>query len=100
METETDLGLADRIAMTLGGGLILLGVVVLGILEALIGTSNPVPVTNDAGEVVAATTFPVELRTALIAAGLVVLGLYAALRLFAGVRGGVERGDGRYQTAD
>lgn len=74
---------ADKIAMALGGGLVLLGTLVMGTLETLIGDPNALPVTNEAGVVVAETTFDPELRAAIVLAGLVVFGLYAMYRLVA-----------------
>lgn len=37
-----DLPMADRIAMYGGGGLVVLGVVVIGLLEMLLGAGHPV----------------------------------------------------------
>jgi hypothetical protein len=62
----------DKLAMVVGGSFVLLGTVVLGTLDALIGNPSPIPVTNEAGQVVAATTVPVEVRAYLIALGLLV----------------------------
>jgi hypothetical protein len=70
--TMTDMTGVDKLAMIVGGSFVVLGTVVLGIVEALVGSPSPVPVTNEAGQVVAATTFPVEVRAALIALGLLV----------------------------
>ncbi len=58
--------------MVVGGSFVLLGTVVLGTLDTLIGNPSPIPVTNEAGQVVATTTFPVEVRASLIALGLLV----------------------------
>jgi ABC-type Fe3+-siderophore transport system permease subunit len=62
----------DKLAMLVGGSFVLLGTVVMGTVEALIGNPSTMPVTNEAGQVVATTTFPVEARAALIALGLLV----------------------------
>ena len=72
---------ADRMAMLLGGGLIVLGVVVMGFFEAILGTPNAMPVTNDAGKVTAATTFDPQLRGYIIAAGLVVWLAYVVYKV-------------------
>jgi len=83
--TMTDLTTVDRLAMLLGGALVVLGTVVLGILEALLGNPSPVPVTNEAGAVVATTTFPVEVRAYLIAFGMLVWLIAGVYKLIAGV---------------
>ena len=67
-----DITTVDKLAMIVGGSFVVLGTVVMGIVEALVGSPSPVPVTNDAGQVVAATTFPVEVRAALILLGFLV----------------------------
>ena len=65
----------DRLAMLVGGGLVLLGTVVLGIVEVLAGEPyGAAPVTNDAGEIIASPFVDPNLRT-----GLVILGLLALL---------------------
>ncbi|WP_066414469.1 hypothetical protein [Halorubrum aethiopicum] len=72
----------DRAAMALSAGLMLTGIVVLGLIEILAGQPySPVPITNDAGEVVATPLFDPTLRTAFVLAGIGVLGLYAAYRI-------------------
>ncbi|MBX0321624.1 hypothetical protein EGH21_01140 [Halomicroarcula sp. F13] len=72
----------DKAAMALSGGLMLLGIVGLGIVEILAGPPyGAAPVTNDAGEIVATPMVDPTLRTGLVVAGLVVLGLYAAYKL-------------------
>ncbi|WP_281195701.1 hypothetical protein [Halorubrum sp. F4] len=78
--TEPDI--IDRAAMALSAGLMLTGIVVLGVVEILAGQPySPVPITNDAGEVVATPLIDPTLRTGLVLAGIAVLGLYAAYRL-------------------
>ncbi|MBX0293719.1 hypothetical protein [Haloarcula nitratireducens] len=72
----------DKAAMALSGGLMLLGIVGLGIAEILAGAPyGAAPVTNEAGEIVATPMVDPTLRTGLVIAGLVVLGLYAAYRV-------------------
>jgi hypothetical protein len=70
----------DRAAMAISGGLMLLGIVVLGLIETLAGKPyGASPLTNDAGEVVATPMIDPALRTGLVILGLVVLlvwGLY------------------------
>ncbi|WP_254273949.1 hypothetical protein [Haloarcula marina] len=74
----------DKAAMALSGGLMLLGIVGLGVVEILAGAPyGAAPVTNDAGEIVATPMVDPVLRTGLVLAGLAVLGLYAAYRMMA-----------------
>jgi len=69
----------QKAAMALGGGLITLGIVVLGIVEILAGKPyGAVPLTNDAGAVIATPAVDPVVRTGLVLAGLAVLGLYGA----------------------
>jgi hypothetical protein len=54
----------------------------MGILEILAGQPySPVPITNDAGEVVATPLISPQIRTGVVLAGLAVLGLYAAYKI-------------------
>ncbi|WP_459192604.1 hypothetical protein [Halosimplex sp. J119] len=90
----------DRAAMALGGGLVLLGVVVLGLVETLAGPPyGAAPATNDAGEVIATPLVDPNLRTGLVIAGLLVLLVWQLYRM-AAVPGG-ETDDQRVDvTAD
>ncbi|MFB6154017.1 MAG: hypothetical protein ABEJ27_07175 [Halodesulfurarchaeum sp.] len=74
---EDQLDLADRIAMSLGGGLILLGVVGLGIIEILTGPPFGAVPTESAG----APSVPPDLRAWLVVLGVLVFGLYAIYRV-------------------
>jgi hypothetical protein len=68
-----------KAAMALSAGLMLLGIVGMGILELLAGAPySPVPITNEAGEVVATPLISPQIRTGVVLAGIAVLGLYAA----------------------
>jgi hypothetical protein len=79
---QHDIDTIDRVAMGLGGGLMLVGVVVLGLVEVLAGPPyGAAPVTNDAGEVVATPMVDPALRTGLVIAGLVVLFLWGLYRM-------------------
>ncbi|MGM0448339.1 MAG: hypothetical protein ACQERM_08835 [Methanobacteriota archaeon] len=72
----------DTAARALSAGLMLFGIVVLGIVEILAGEPySPVPITNEAGDVVATPLISPEIRTAFVLAGIAVLGLYAVYRL-------------------
>ncbi|QZP36388.1 hypothetical protein [Halobaculum magnesiiphilum] len=74
--------ITDKIATAFGAGLVLLGIVGLGLVELLAGKPySPVPLTNEAGEVIATPAIDPTLRTGLVLLGLVVLfvwGLYRA----------------------
>lgn len=74
------LGLADKIAMILGGGLILIGVVVIGFIETLVSPHSLEP-SSTTGDVIIHTAISPTLRAYLIALGLLVWGLYALYRL-------------------
>ena len=68
--------------MALSAGLMLLGIVGMGILEVLVGAPyGPVPLTNEAGDVIATPLFSAQLRTGVVLAGIAVLGLYAAYKI-------------------
>ena len=72
----------DRVSMLLGGGLVLLGIVVLGIVEVLAGEPyGAAPITNDAGAVVATPFVDPNLRTGLVILGLLVLLLWGLYRM-------------------
>lgn len=72
----------DKAAMAVGGGLMLLGVVVLGLIETMAGEPyGAAPLTNDAGEVVAMPLVDPNLRVGLVILGLVVLLLWGLYKL-------------------
>lgn len=76
----------DKVAMAVSGGLMLLGIVVLGIVETLAGEpygAAPIEETNEAGEVVN-TIYPAidpTLRTGLVILGLVILLLWGIYKI-------------------
>jgi len=71
----------DRLAMVLSSTLLLTGIVVLGVVELLDGAPyGAAPLTNEAGAVVAQPGIDPTIRTGLVVAGLVVLGLWAGYR--------------------
>ncbi len=75
--SENELPLADRIAMTLGGGLLLIGIAVMGFINVAGGAPH-VPVEEE-GTIVATPIVAPELRAIVVAAGLAVwfgYGLY------------------------
>jgi hypothetical protein len=72
----------DKAAMARSAGLMLLGIVGMGVLEILVGAPySPVPITNEAGEVVATPLISPQIRTGVVLAGIAVLGLYAAYKI-------------------
>jgi multisubunit Na+/H+ antiporter MnhB subunit len=93
---STDLDLADRIAMYVGGGLLLLAIPVAGLVTTLAGSTTPLYVYEtadgsgqvlapalapDGAEVVSAPLVDPNLRATLVLAGLLVWGAYGAYRL-------------------
>lgn len=89
----------DKAAMGLSGALITLGIVVLGIMEVIAGKPYaPVPLKNDAGEVVATPMIDPTIRTGLVLAGIAVLALYGLYKLVTPVER--ERTTGHETTAD
>jgi hypothetical protein len=79
----SDLTTADRIAMYVGGGLLLVGTVGIGILEMALG--SPHPVSGD-GQIVHDALIPIEIRSYIILLGLLTWGVYAVYKI--GVSGG------------
>lgn len=71
----------DKVAMYLSGGLLLLGVVVTGLMETLAG--QPYTPTDEQGNVLSSAVIEPNIRTALVVAGLLVLGTYAVYKLAA-----------------
>jgi hypothetical protein len=74
----TELSLADRLALYVGGGLIVFGVVVIGLVEMVAGSSHPV---SGEGQIVHEALVDIQLRSYIIIAGLVIWGLYAVLKV-------------------
>lgn len=64
--------------MYVGGGLLLFGAVVIGVVETLFG--SPHAVTGE-GQIVHETLVPLEIRSFIILAGLLVWLLYAVYKL-------------------
>lgn len=79
---DTDTTPIDTIAMGISGGLMLLGIVGLGIVEILAGEPyGAAPLTNEAGEVIASPAVDPNLRTGLVIAGLVVLMIWGVYKM-------------------
>jgi hypothetical protein len=88
----------DKAMLGLSGALTMLGVVVLGVVEILAGKPyGAVPMTNDAGEVVATPAVDPTLRTGLVLAGLLVLFAWGVYRMLA--TDGAAAGETRRTTA-
>lgn len=79
----SDLTTADRIAMYVGGGLVLLGTVGIGFVEMVLG--SPHPVTGE-GQIVHEALVPLAIRSYIILLGFLVWGAYAIYRVAAGGR--------------
>ncbi|MEF8801969.1 MAG: hypothetical protein V5A38_09955 [Halolamina sp.] len=78
---QSNINTIDKAAMLVSGGLILLGIVVLGLVETLAGKPyGAAPMVNDAGEVVATPLIDPALRTGLVILGLMVLLLWGLYR--------------------
>lgn len=92
-----DLTLADRIAMILGGGLMLLGTAGLGLIEVLAGPPFA-PVTGD-GAIASGAVFGPDLRAYLVVIGMLILGLYAIYRVIAPALGVQDTPEGRQSAS-
>lgn len=78
---QSNIDTIDKAAMAVSGGLMLLGIVVLGMVETLAGKPyGAAPMVNDAGEVVATPMIDPALRTGLVILGLMVLLLWGLYR--------------------
>lgn len=74
----TQLTTADKIALYGGGGLIILGVFGIGLLEMLFGAGHPV---DSEGQIEHDALIPIEYRSGIILLGMIIWGLYAIYRL-------------------
>jgi len=73
-----ELTIPDKIAMYVGGGLIVLGTVIIGLLEMLFGSGHPV---SGEGQIQHEALVPLEIRSYIIIAGLLIWGLYAVYKV-------------------
>lgn len=71
---------ADRIAMYVGGGLVVLGTLVIGLLEMFLGAGHSV---TGEGQIVHDALVPLQIRAYVIMAGLLIWGLYAVYKVLA-----------------
>jgi protein-S-isoprenylcysteine O-methyltransferase Ste14 len=74
----SDFTTADKIAAYVGGGLVVLGVVVVGLLEMIAGSSHPV---TQEGQVVHEALVPLEIRSYIILLGLLIWAVYAIYKV-------------------
>ena len=79
----SDLTIADKIAMYVGGGLVLLGTVGIGILEMALGSPHPV---SGEGQVVHDALVPLEIRSYIILLGFLIWAVYAIYKVAVGGR--------------
>ncbi len=77
----SDLSTADNIALYLGGGLVILGTVVIGFLEMVLGSTHPV---TGEGQIVHEALIPLEIRSYIILLGLLIWGIYAISKVLTG----------------
>lgn len=92
-----DLTTADRIAMYVGGGLLAFGVVGIGIIEMALGAPHPV---SGEGQIQHDALIPVEIRSYVILAGLLVWGLVAIYKVVAPAPTADQTQDTQGQIAD
>ena len=71
---------ADRLAMYGGGGLVILGTVVIGLLEIVLGSPHPV---DSEGAIVHEALVPIEIRSYIILLGFLIWGLVAVYKVLA-----------------
>jgi hypothetical protein len=81
----TQLNTADRIALYVGGGLVLIGVAGIGIIEMIGGAPHPV---SGEGQIQHEALVPIEIRSGIILLGLLIWGLYAVYQVVAMPPGG------------
>jgi hypothetical protein len=95
----TDLTTADKIGMYVGGGLVILGVVVIGLLDMVFGAGHPV---TTEGQIEHAAVIPIDIRAAIILLGLLIWGLVAVYKFVAapGRTGASQTAAGQTRTAD
>ncbi len=87
----------DKIAMYVGGGLVVLGVPVIGLLEMALGAGHPV---DAEGAIVHEALVPINVRAGIILAGLLIWGLYAIAKVIVGPATASPTGAADAQTVD
>jgi len=93
----SELTTADKIAMYVGGGLLIVGTVLIGIVEMIAGSPHPV---SGEGQIVHEALVPIEIRSYIILLGLLILGVYSIYKLVGGgpATGTAKPGIGTQQT--
>lgn len=76
----SELKTADKIALYVGGGLVIFGTVVVGLIDMIAGAQHPV---TGEGQIVHDAVLPLEVRSYIILAGLLIWGLYAVYKIAA-----------------
>jgi hypothetical protein len=69
---------ADKVAMYVGGGLVILGTFVIGIIEMFFGATHSV---TGEGQIVHEALVPLDVRSYIILIGLLIWGLYAVYKV-------------------
>lgn len=93
----SELTTADKIAMYVGGGLLVFGTVGIGLIEMVAGSPHPV---SGEGQIVHEALVPIDIRSYIILLGLVIMGVYAIYKVVDGKRptGTAQRSIGARQT--
>jgi len=91
----SELTTADKIGMYVGGGLVVLGVVVIGLVDMLFGAGHPV---NSEGAIEHAAVIAIDVRATIILLGLLIWGLVAVYKLVAGPERAGPSGTATSQT--
>ncbi|MXR22247.1 hypothetical protein [Halobacterium bonnevillei] len=76
----SELNTADKIAAYGGGGLVVLGVFVIGLLEMFLGSTHPV---SGEGQIEHEALIPLEVRSGIILLGLLIWAAYAVYKVVA-----------------
>ncbi|MHB9285453.1 hypothetical protein ACKVMT_00255 [Halobacteriales archaeon Cl-PHB] len=74
----SELNTADKVAMYVGGGLVVLGVLVIGLLDMFLGAGHPV---TGEGQIVHEALVPMDIRAGIILLGFVIWALYAVYKV-------------------
>ena len=93
----SELTTADKIGMYVGGGLVMLGVLVIGILDMFLGAGHQV---TGEGQIVHDALVPIDIRAYIILLGLVVWALVAIYKLVGGASASSVASTSEPGTAD
>lgn len=92
-----ELNTVDKVAMYVGGGLVMLGVFVIGLIEMFLGATHPV---DAEGAIVHDALVPIDIRAWIIMLGLVVWGLVALYKVVGPTAAGETASATEAKTAD